>query len=166
MSVNLQHLLVNVAAILIVVAPIHISGARRRAAAPQSVLDELGRAETKWKTSKIQAYQFRFQYACNGLIPPPPPGAPPILFRVNNRISTSLRPGADPVAVPGELVQYSAVENLFAFIREAWEKRPDRLEASYDEARGYPTRVCVAPAAVVADDEYGFLITDFKVLSN
>jgi hypothetical protein len=27
-------------------------------------------------------------------------------------------------------------------------------------------RICVNPAASVSDDEFGFLITDFKVLAN
>jgi hypothetical protein len=142
------------------------SGAQRPAATPQYVLDELARAETKWKTSKIERYEFRFQYACNGLLSDQPPGTPPIVFRVKNGTSTLLRPGADPVVVAGELVRYSTVEKLFAFIREAWTKRPYRMEASYDEARGFPTRVCIDPALNVTDDDYGFLITDFKVLSN
>src|SRR4029453_5685147 len=30
---------------------------------------------------------------------------------------------------------------------------------------GCPTRLCVDPVMEIADDEYGFLITDFKVLS-
>ena len=87
------------------------SGAQRPAAAPQYVLNGLARAETKWKASKIQAYEFRLQYACNGMIPPEPPGTPPILFRVNNGMGTSLRSGADPVAVPGELVHTQRLRN-------------------------------------------------------
>lgn len=65
-----------------------------------------------------------------------------------------------------ELVQYSTVEKLFAVIRKAWTSRPSHMEVQYDQARGYPIRLCVNPAANVSDDEFGFLITDFKVLSN
>jgi hypothetical protein len=100
------------------------------------------------------------------------------MFRVNGEKSTYLRPGADPVAVAAELVQYSTVEKLFAFIRKAWTARPSdpdpgdlmrvptrfRMDVQYDQARGFPTRLCVDPSTV-SDDEFGFLITDFKVLS-
>jgi hypothetical protein len=39
------------------------------------------------------------------------------------------------------------------------------MDVQYDPARGYPTRLCVDPDARVSDDEFGFVITDFKVLS-
>jgi len=74
-----------------------------------------------------------------------------------------LRPGAGPVPVAAELVQYATVEKLFAFIRQAWTSRPVHMEVQYDQARGFPIRVCVDPATV-SDDEFGFLITDFSVL--
>jgi hypothetical protein len=96
------------------------------ASAPAEPLDELARAEAKWQASKTDAYEFRFQYACNGVIPPPLPDVPPaILIRVKDGKSTYLEaPGAVPVPVAGELVQYSTIEKLFAFIRKAWAARP------------------------------------------
>lgn len=53
-----------------------------------------------------EAYEFRFQYACNHMMPTLPPDVPPgMLFRVKDGESTFLRPGALPVPVPAELVQ-------------------------------------------------------------
>ncbi len=153
------------------------------ASAPAELLDQLARAEAKWQANKIVAYEFRFQYACNGLIPPGPPDVPPgMLFRVKGGESTYVRPGADPVPVAMEFVQYSTVEKLFAFIRKAWGARPPdpepgdpphmrvnfprfQMDVQYDPARGYPTRLCVDPDTMVSDNDFGFLITDFKVLS-
>jgi hypothetical protein len=40
------------------------------------------------------------------------------------------------------------------------------MDVQCDQARGSSDRVCVDPASIVADDQFGFLITDFKVLSN
>src|SRR4029453_12215731 len=88
---------------------------------------------------------------------------PGILIRVKDGESTFLRPGAVPVPVGAELVQYSTVEKQFSFVRKAWSSRPRHMEVQYDQARGYPLRVCVDPTSV-ADDEFGFLISDFKVL--
>lgn len=59
-----------------------------------------------------------------------------------------------------------AVEKLLAVIRKAWTSRPFHMEAHYDQARGFPIRVCVNLAAAVFDEEFGFLITDFRVLPN
>jgi len=166
--IDLQRLLGLAASVLIAVAPTtgsQLPTVQQHVLDEPARLDELARAETRWKTSKITTYEFRFQFAC-GMIPPPPPGVPPILIRVNGESSTLVRPGADPLPVPGGYVPSSTVEKLFAFIREAWTKRPYSVEASYDEARGFPIRVCVDPVLNVTDDEYGFLITSFKVLSN
>jgi hypothetical protein len=135
-------------------------------AAPEP-LDELARAEAKWQASRTNAYEFRFQYACNGLIPPTPAGVQPgLLFRVKDRESRFLRTDVDAEPVAAELVQYSTIEKLFAFIRTAWARSPSNMDVQYDQARGYPTRLCVDPAINVSDDEFGFLVADFKVLSN
>lgn len=40
-----------------------------------SEFDQLADAEEKWQSSKIEAYEIQFQYACNGTIPIPPPDA-------------------------------------------------------------------------------------------
>ena len=154
--------------------------AQKPVIAPAEAFEELNRAEAKWLASKTEAYEFRFQYACNGLIPPRPPDVPPgMLIRVKDGESTFLRLGTGPVPVPADLVQYSTVEKLFAFIRKAWAARPSGpqpddlvginfpqflMDVQYDPARGYPTRLCVDPDARISDNEFGFLITDFKVL--
>jgi Family of unknown function (DUF6174) len=62
--------------------------------------------------------------------------------------------------------QYSTVERLFEFIRKEWTGRPSNLDVQYDPARGYPTRVCVDPVLHIFDDEFGFVVSDFKVLSS
>jgi hypothetical protein len=151
--------------VLIGVGPVDgRSAAQHSANLQRNALDELQRAERKWRASKISAYEFRFQYSC-GMIPPPPPGAPPILIRVKDRTVTYPRP--EPfVPVAAELVQYSTVERLFAFIRKAWTSHPSNVDVKYDRDRGYPIRVCVDPVADVTDDEHGFDIKDFSVLAN
>jgi len=135
--------------------------------AAQEPPDELNRAEAKWRASRTGVYQFKFQYACNGLIPPTPPGVQRgFLFRVSDGESRLLRTDVDAEPAAPNLVQYSSVERLFAFIRAAWGRHPSKMDVEYDPARGYPTRLCVDPMAGVTDDEFGFLVTDFKVLPN
>ena len=121
-------------------------------------LDELAKAEATWLAEKPRAYQFTLRLACNGLIPTPPPGYGLWLFEVNGEETrlAGLRP---------DLADYATVERQFAFIRKAVERRPYRVDVQYDPRRGHPTRVCVDPS-VVTDDDFGFVITDFKVLPN
>ena len=130
--------------------------------APPEQLEQLARAESKWLASKPDAYEFRFQYACNDLIPSPPGGVQPWVFQVKGRQSTLV---ADVTAtVRAKLEQYETVEKQFAFIRTAWESRPHAVSVTYDQRLGYPTRVCVDPTLVI-DDEFGFLITDLHATS-
>jgi hypothetical protein len=166
--------------VLMCLGAVSTRGAQTPVIAPAEASEELARAEAKWLGSKTEAYEFRFQYACNGLIAPPPPDIPPgMLIRVKDGESTFLRPGVVPVPVAAELVQYSTVEKLFAFIRKVWAARPSGpqagdlvginfpqflMDVQYDPARRYPTRLCVDPDARISDNEFGFLITDFKVL--
>src|SRR4051812_45596696 len=136
----------------------------QNSAAPEPV-EQLARAESRWLANKPDAYEFRFEYACNGLIPPQPnpplPGAQPWTFQVKGGQSTLV---ADVTAtVRAKMEQYETVEKQFAFIRTAWESRPHALSVTYDQRLGYPTRVCVDPALTV-DDEFGFVITDFRVM--
>lgn len=158
-----------------------VATAQYPANASQEPLEDLARAEAKWRASKTDAYEFRFQHACNGLIAPPRPGEPlGVLFRVSGGESKFLGPAGAAARVPRDLVQYSTVERLFAFIRKVWAGRPSdpldpptrgltpmfQMDVQYDQARGYPTRVCVDPSSITSDDEFGFVITDFTLLSD
>ena len=124
-------------------------------------LEELARAESKWLASKTDTYEFRFDYACNHLIPPPPSTAQPWVFRVKR--GESILAGDVTAMVRSKMEQYETVEKQFEFIRTALKSKPDRLNVAYDQDRGYPTRVCVDPSPVI-DDEYGFVVTDWRML--
>lgn len=150
--------------LLVGLASVGTGASQDPASAPPEPLDQLAPAEAKWQAGRTDAYEFRVQYVCNGLIPPTPPGVQPgMLFRVKGGESTFLRSDVVAEPVAPDLVRYSKVERLFAFIRAAGARRPSKMDVQYDQARGYPTRLCVDPAASVADDEFGFLVTDFKV---
>ena len=133
----------------------------------RSLLDEVGHAEQKWKASKTDAYQFRVEPACNGLIPQTPPGVPRgMLFRVSQGKSTFVRSDKVVESLPPDLVQYSTVERLFTFIR-TWASGGARVTLRFDQELGYPTAVCVDPAtgiALAVDDEVGFVVKEFKLL--
>ena len=124
---------------------------------PPDSLQQLASAEAKWATSKPAAYEFRVEAACNGLIPPTPPGYEPPLIRVRGARNTT---EIDPSAWSAK---YDTVEKQFAFIRTAWNSKPVGMNVEYDQRLGHPIRVCVDPTRVT-DDEFGFVVTDFRAI--
>ena len=66
---------------------------------------------------------------------------------------------------PEDLEKYGTVEKQFAFIRAALREQPYRVEIEYDPVLGYPRRVYIDPKPYTADEEYGFAIEAFSVLS-
>ena len=63
----------------------------------------------------------------------------------------------------GDVAQYSTVEQCAHSFARAWISHHARIDAQYDAIHGYPTRVCVDPTDI-ADDEFGFVTSDFKVI--
>jgi Family of unknown function (DUF6174) len=155
---------VRIGCILVIgLAFVHTGDSHIQNSASPEQLEQIARAESKWLANKPDAYEFRFAYACNGLIPPQPnppmTGAQPWMFQVKGGQSTLAVDVTATVRVKME--QYETVEKQFAFIRKAWESRPRAVSVTYDKRLGYPTRVCVDPT-VVMDDEFGFVITDLS----
>src|SRR4051812_26961159 len=127
------------------------------AGVPPDALQQLAGAEARWATAKPAAYEFKVEPACNGLIPPTPSGYQSPLMQVRGARNTS---AIDPSAWSAK---YDTVEKQFAFIRTAWNSKPVGMKVEYDQRLGYPIRVCVDPT-LGTDDEFGFIVTDFRVI--
>ena len=80
-------------------------------------LGQLARAEAKWRESRTDAYEFRFHYACNGLVPQPRSLYPGLLFRVKHAESTLINSAGQSLRMASD-AQYATVERLFDFIRK------------------------------------------------
>ena len=126
-----------------------------------SIEDQLAFAEAKWSTNKPKTYEFTLKIIC--FCAPAPPGSEPIVFRINN--GTGSRVGSFRTRSPQDLEKYSTVEKQFAFIRAALREQPYRVEIEYDPVLGYPRRVYIDPTQITVDDEHGFAIEAFSVLS-
>ena len=100
-------------------------------------LGQLARAEATWRESRTDAYEFRFHYACNGLVPQPRGLYPGFLFRVKHGESTLINSAGQPVRMAAD-AQYSAVERLFDIIRKESTGRPAKLDVRYDPIRAIP----------------------------
>jgi hypothetical protein len=127
-----------------------------------SQLDQLDRAEHKWQANKTVAYEFRFHYFCGFLLPQGVEAG--VLFRVKNGEGQVVAPADIPASVSRDLVRHSTVERAFDLVRAALTRGSARVDVQYDPDRGYPTQVCVDPDVQAFDDQYGFRITEFKVI--
>ena len=52
------------------------------------------------------------------------------------------------------------VEDLFTFIQGAIDRRAQRIDATYDAAKGFPTSIDYDGAATIADDEISYRVSD------
>jgi uncharacterized protein DUF6174 len=57
------------------------------------------------------------------------------------------------------------VEELFELLEDALDEDPADFEASYDGLFGYPASAFIDYSANVADEEDGFVVTDFTILT-
>jgi Family of unknown function (DUF6174) len=120
------------------------------------VAGQLAAAEATWKRAPLRSYEYTLHYGA---------------FVVNagcesRTIWTRVVNGAVMRAVGCQSLRsdYSSVPLLFQFLRDTLAKHPDKVEVTFDETLGYPVRVFVDPDANIADDEFHFEVTDFKVL--
>lgn len=128
------------------------------------LLERLARAEATWAINRTDSYEFTFELACNGLMPLPPPGYAPMVFRVRGGAVETPPQVLSRMPAWLESTEFAAtVEGHFRFIRKSLEMHPYRLDVEYDSIDGHPTRVCVDPS-FGTDDEYGFVITGLKGL--
>lgn len=113
--------------------------------------DDLRAARDKWDQAEPDAYSYT--------------------YRVGGQTLTEAR-----VTIDGDQVSFRVLEGggeqltpstvtmdaVFEYVEEAL-RDADRVDAAYDEALGYPTRVEVDVATNGDDDEYTFGVKNFTV---
>lgn len=124
--------------------------------------EALRAAETKWMANKPKVYEFRinFRFCCVMRLTTPIPQWP--VFHVVDD-TASVVSGDPALAAGGDI--YNTVAKQFAFIRSKLAKYRYRVEIEYDPDLGYPRHVYMKMFEQAADDEYGFDIQGFTVVS-
>jgi hypothetical protein len=116
----------------------------------------LQKNEALWRSRAVSSYRYTLRVVAFY-------AAPPVRVEVHNGATTSLTPVEDGQAVdPAYFAPYSTVEKLFSVIENA--HGADALSATYDPAYGFPANTAIDPKRQVADDEYGFTVTNFEPL--
>jgi hypothetical protein len=124
----------------------------RDAAAPKRDLMSLEEAHLRWRAQNLHTYAFTFQRSCFCM------NVRPLhVVVVDDTVASvlDLQTGAPVDKRSGE-----TVEDLFAFIRNAFASHAELIHAEYDHAKGFPTEIDYDGDAHLADDEIYYRVSD------
>jgi hypothetical protein len=73
--------------------------------------------------------------------------------------------GKDPKETVGYESFYS-INSLFYFIESKLKENPEIYEINYNKEYGYPESIYFDMSKMIADEEIGYYISDFKIIDN
>ena len=73
--------------------------------------------------------------------------------------------GKDPKETVGRESFYS-INSLFYFIESKLKENPEIYEINYNKEYGYPESIYFDMSKMIADEEIGYYISDFKIIDN
>jgi hypothetical protein len=140
--------------------PIHLAGLVLLVAAsscsdatsPQNQRIDLEMAQQRWHAQNLHTYAFTLQRICECL-----PTSPLYVAVVNDAVVEVLN------LQTGEAVDLrlgQSIDGLFTFIQNAIDRHAARIQAEYDDAKGFPSSIDYDGATQIADDEISYRVTD------
>jgi hypothetical protein len=112
--------------------------------------------EEQWKKANIHSYEFLLRVNC--FCSPETTGPHRILVRADTLFSVNGIPYGR-IKIDG---RFLTVPDLFLFIKESNARNPFRKTVLYDSAYGFPTSIYFDFDKQIADEEIGYLITEFR----
>ena len=114
-----------------------------------------------WTAAAPRAYEYVIVGACECL----PQWTAPAKAQVLDRQTTSFRylETGQPVDWP-RFLELSTVEELFAFVDDAYRRNAEVVHVEYDHEWGFPREVHVDYDRQVGDDEFRFTVREFARL--
>ena len=73
--------------------------------------------------------------------------------------------GKDPKETVG-YESFFSINSLFYFIESKLKENPEIYEINYNKEYGYPESIYFDMSKMIADDEIGYYISDFKIIDN
>lgn len=91
----------------------------------------------------------------------------PVTFEVKDGIAIAMR-YADGTEIPAELkdifANHDTIDKFFGILQSAATRNAAEINASYDDALGYPTEIAIDMDRQMADEEMSYIITNVKAL--
>jgi len=116
-------------------------------------------AKSVWQTQAIDSYAFDYQRSCFcGFIGP-------VRITVEAGVVTAVESlQADPPDLP-PIATFPTIDDLLDQLENAAAADPVLFDVVFDEVRGYPVSAIVDISLQIADEEFGFDVSNFEVAS-
>ena len=131
-----------------------VPGATREPAGP---LDALAEHQARWTSKGIDDYSFTITRQCFC------PFTEPVEVTVVDGRATAMTKAGQPVEAREIQGLPTTMPELFAVV--AAQSGAAELTVAWDPAFGFPTSIQVDSVANAIDDEFGFVVTDFRPAS-
>lgn len=140
--------LIRIAGLAVVVGAVACSDV----AGPGRPTTDLEAAHQLWRAQNLHTYAFTVQQSCFcGNL------HPLYVLVLSDTVAGVLDP---KTAEPVDRRLGQTVEDLFTFIQGAIDRHAQRIDATYDAAKGFPTNIDYDGAATIADDEISYRVSD------
>ncbi|MEY4115019.1 MAG: hypothetical protein RLZ76_1712 [Bacteroidota bacterium] len=122
-----------------------------------SGLDEVDDYFKKWNRLGITDYEFTLRVNC--FCTSETVGPHKILVKKNSIVSVNGIPYD-----PNTHFSVKTIEQLFTYIQKTLAEKPVQKTLAFDAQYFYPTNVYFDMSEMIADEEIGYIVTDFKPL--
>lgn len=116
-----------------------------------------------WQSKRIANYQIQIQRIC--FCVPEITKAIVVDVRGGRVVSSRYADGSPiPASAAAHFANASTIDQLFALISNATNQRYAKVEATYNPTYGFPQSIYLDQDAMMADEEVGYSISNFRVL--
>ncbi|MBC7808373.1 MAG: hypothetical protein H7145_19745 [Akkermansiaceae bacterium] len=114
-----------------------------------------------WESRNTGSY--RYTLLVNAFLPTEARG--PVSIEVRDGVTVAVRPLSDDVPIsPEQFANSNTIDKLFDRLESAADSGADRQDHQFDPVGGYPVSAFIDYDVRLADEEYGFTVTDYEPL--
>jgi hypothetical protein len=122
---------------------------------------ELNANRQKWEAQRLSDYTYRFRQLC--FCPQEITAEVWIHVEGDEVVSATFVVSGEPVGQP-RLVELRTVDGLFDYLQDAIDREAHTIEATFDQAMGYPTHAAIDFIENAVDEEQAFTAEELTPL--
>lgn len=117
-------------------------------------------SRTVWEARDLRSYSYLLRVNAFSL----EGAAGAVRVEVTDGVPTVIAPAGGEIPQGATFERFDTIPELFGLIEDAEARNAVVIRAEYDPAYGYPSDVYIDYEGQLADDEFGFVVTDFQPL--